>query len=167
MKWTALIGGRCSFSPYVQLGICFFKVIYTLVASISSFFFFTWNLFFQEIFIQVLWQVEFYDDPPKFLQIGILNRDIIQVRLPFSHKPFKVESFLWLVAGGEVRGLPCLCWHEDVKAHGKNRWPVVSVRWPTWQLARKYRPLNFLFLKVNRIRQMLAETPFSYKTLLV
>lgn len=130
-------------------------------------FFFTWNLFFQERFIQVLWQVEFYDGPQEFLQIGILNRDIIQVRLPFSHKPFKVESFLWLVVGREVIGLPCLCWHEDVKPHGKNRWPLVPERWPTWQLARKYRPLNFLFLKVNGIRQMLAETPFSYETLLV
>lgn len=58
------------------------------------------------------------------------NRDlgadiIIQVRLPFHTNLLKWRVFSWLVAGGEVRGLPCLCWHEDVKAHGKNRWPVV------------------------------------------
>jgi len=37
----------------------------------------------------------------------------MQVDLPFAHKLFEGENFLWLVAEEEFRGLACPCWLED------------------------------------------------------
>ena len=84
----------------------------------------------------------------------------MQVDLPFAHKLFEGENFLWLVAEEELRGLACACWLEDVDIMLQREQVTSQTQEMTLLTASKEIRTSFLQLQEIKFSRTSLETDF-------